>query len=210
VDVDRGQFVYPSLKDVAVIVNLHELALVGGRAAGGRHRRRFERFAQVGEELPDRPRLRDERDQTDVAATVRALERKLLPHPGQEFRPGNPGGVVRPGLRLSVAAAFRGLPAGRGIAPLADVPDRQRRDGPPQLVIRRRHLVIAMPVPPRRRNEIGEPVEELNRRELDDAVGSWPRGLPPATRRRKPSGRRGDGEARRNTWCRAPDSSGGS
>jgi hypothetical protein len=38
-----------------------------------------------------------------------------------------------------------------------------------------------MPVLPRRRDEIGEPVEELKRRELDDAIGSRPRGLPPAT-----------------------------
>jgi hypothetical protein len=35
-----------------------------------------------------------ERDQPDVTAAVWALERKLLPHPGQEFRPRNPGGVV--------------------------------------------------------------------------------------------------------------------
>jgi hypothetical protein len=34
-----------------------------------------------------------------------------------------------------------------------------------------------MPVLPRRRDEIGEPVEELKRRELDDAIGSRPRGL---------------------------------
>ena len=93
---------------------------------------------------------------------------------------------MRPGLRLSVAAAFRGvtaapMPAGSGLAPLADISDRERRDGPPQLVIRRKHPVIAMPMLPRRRDEIDEPVEELKRRELDDAVGSRPRGLPPAT-----------------------------
>jgi hypothetical protein len=41
--------------------------------------------------------------------------------------------------------------------------------------------VIAMPVLPRRRDEIDEPVEELKRREFDDAIGSRPRGLPPAT-----------------------------
>ena len=91
---------------------------------------------------------------------------------------------MRAGLLIRVAAAFCGvtaaaMPAGTGIAPLADVPDRQRRDGPPQLVIRRKHPVIAMPVLPRRRNEIGEPVEELKRREFDDTVGSRPRGLPP-------------------------------
>ena len=38
-----------------------------------------------------------------------------------------------------------------------------------------------MPVLPRRRDEIGEPVEELKRREFDDAIGSRPRGLPPTT-----------------------------
>ena len=51
---------------------------------------------------------------------------------------------MRAGLlgRVSrVAAAFRvvtvtPMPARRGVAPLADVPDRQRRDGPPQLVVR--------------------------------------------------------------------------
>jgi hypothetical protein len=85
------------------------------------------------------------------------------------------------------AAAIRGLavgcmPAGRGLAPLADVPDRHRRDGPPQLVIQRKHPMIAMPVLPRRRDEIDEPVEELKRRELDDAVGPRPRRRPPATR----------------------------
>jgi hypothetical protein len=61
-------------------------------------------------------------------------------------------------------------------------PFRQRRDGFPQPVMRREDSVIAMPVLPRRRHEIGEPVEELKRRELDDAIGPWPRGLPPAAR----------------------------
>ena len=74
-------------------------------------------------------------DQTDVAATVRALERELLAYPGQQFRPGNPGGVVRPGLLMCVAAAaIRGLsangpadslPAGGGLGPLTNVPNGQ-------------------------------------------------------------------------------------
>ncbi len=34
-----------------------------------------------------------------------------------------------------------------------------------------------MPMLPRRGHEIGEPVEELKWRELDDAIGSRPRGL---------------------------------
>ena len=67
---------------------------------------------------------------------------------------------------MSVAAAFLGmsadspaggLPAGGGVAALANIPDRQRRDGFPQPVIRREYSVIAMPVLPRRRHEIGEP-----------------------------------------------------
>jgi hypothetical protein len=72
------------------------------------------------------------------------------------------------------------MPAGSGVAPLADVPDGARRDGFSQLVVRCKHPVIAMPVLPRRRDEIDEPVEELKRREFDDAIGSRPRGLPPA------------------------------
>jgi hypothetical protein len=41
--------------------------------------------------------------------------------------------------------------------------------------------VIPVPVLARRRHEIGEPVEELKRREFDAAIGSRPRGLPPTT-----------------------------
>jgi hypothetical protein len=52
------------------------------------------------------------------------------------------------------------MPAGRGLAPLADIPDRQRRDGFSQLVVRREYSWLvsrrqAMPVLPRRRDEIG-------------------------------------------------------
>ena len=43
------------LKDVAVVVGLHEFAPVGRRAAGGRKRRRLERLAEVCQDLPDRP-----------------------------------------------------------------------------------------------------------------------------------------------------------
>jgi hypothetical protein len=74
------------------------------------------------------------------------------------------------------------MPISRGIAPLADIPDREGRDGGPELVIRGEHPVIAMPVLPRRRHEIGQPVQEVTRREFDDAVGARPRGLPPAPR----------------------------
>jgi hypothetical protein len=75
---------------------------------------------------------------------------------------------VRAGLLIRGAAAFRGvtvapMPAGRGLALLADVPDGERRDGSPQPVIRRKHPVIPVPVLPRRRDQIREPVEELKR-----------------------------------------------
>ncbi len=73
-------------------------------------------------------------------------------------------------------------PAGRGLALFADVFHRDRRDGPSECVIRGKDAVVAMRVLPRRRNEIGEPVEDLKRREFDHAVGPRPRGLPPASR----------------------------
>ena len=78
------------LKDCPVVMDLHELSPVDRRATGGRDGRWFERFAKMCEDFPDRPRLRDERDQPDVAAAVRALERKLLPDPRHQLGPGNP------------------------------------------------------------------------------------------------------------------------
>ena len=93
---------------------------------------------------------------------------------------------------MCVAAAFRGMrspgmPVGSGVGPLADIPYRECRDGPSELVIRRKHPVVAMPVLPRRGHEIGEPVEELKRREFDDAIGTGPRGLAAAASRRRAS-----------------------
>ena len=38
----------------------------------------------------------------------------------------------------------------------------------------------AMPVLPRRRDEVRQTFEKLKRREFDDAIGSRPRGLPAA------------------------------
>ena len=167
------------LEECPVVMGLHELVPVGGRATSGRHRRRFEWFVEVCENLPDRPRLCDERDQPDVAAARWALKRKLLPYPRHELGPRNPRRVVRAGLSMRVTTASCGatvvrMSAGRGVLPLADIPDCQRRDGPPELVVGCKHPVVAMPVLPRRRHEIGEPVEELKRREVDDAIGSRP------------------------------------
>ena len=169
------------LEECPVVMGLHELVPVGGRATSGRHRRRFEWFVEVCENLPDRPWLCDERDQPDVAAARWALKRKLLPYPRHELGPRNPRRVVRAGLSMRVTTASCGatvvrMSADRGVLPLADIPDCQRRDGPPELVVGCKHPVVAMPVLPRRRHEIGEPVEELKRREVDDAIGSRPGG----------------------------------
>ena len=68
VDVDVGQLAGRRLKDCPVVVDLHELSQVGRRATGRRDGRWLERFAQMREDLPDRPRLGDERDEPDVAA----------------------------------------------------------------------------------------------------------------------------------------------
>ena len=54
-------------------MDLHEFAPVDRRATGGRDGRWFERFAEVCQDLPDRPWLGDERDRPDVAAAVGAL-----------------------------------------------------------------------------------------------------------------------------------------
>jgi hypothetical protein len=55
------------------------------------------------------------------------------------------------------------MPTGRGIAQRATVPDSERREGGPELMIRGEHPVLAITVLPRRRDQIREPVEELKR-----------------------------------------------
>ena len=67
---------------------------------------------------------------------------------------------------MCVAAASRGaavarLPAGRGADPLTNVPNGQCRDRPPELVIRVKHPVVAMPVLPGRRDKVRQSIEEL-------------------------------------------------
>jgi hypothetical protein len=46
------------------------------------------------------------------------------------------------------------MPTGRGIAPLANVPNDECRDGKPELVIRGEHAVIPVPVLPRWRQKV--------------------------------------------------------
>ena len=76
------------------------------KSVSGKNGRRFEQFAEVCQDFPNRPQLRDERNQSNIAAAVQAVERKLLPDSGHEFRPRNPGGVVGAGL-----LAYPGAPA---------------------------------------------------------------------------------------------------
>jgi hypothetical protein len=94
VEADRRQRVGRRLQDVAIVVHLPGLGPVGGRAAGRRERRRFEGFTQVREDLPDRPRVPEARDQPEVAAAPRALPWKLLAELRYEFRPRDPRGVM--------------------------------------------------------------------------------------------------------------------
>jgi hypothetical protein len=77
--------------------------------------------------------------------------------------------VARPPAACPPVTASRRLPM---------FPFLMRRDGWPELVI----TVVAMAVLPRRRDEIGEPVEELKWQEGDDAVRPRPRRLSRAAR----------------------------
>ncbi len=63
---------------------------LGPVAASGLERWWLERLAKMREDFPDRPGLRDECDQPDVAAAVRARKWKLLPDPRHQFGPRNP------------------------------------------------------------------------------------------------------------------------
>ena len=103
-DVDVGQLAGRHLKDCPVVVNLHELFPVGRGDTGGRDRRRFERFPEVCQDLPDRPRpLRGK--------TCRPQGRSLPPGPRDHEAPiqrrrRRPTGMASAELAcISVAAA---------------------------------------------------------------------------------------------------------
>ena len=123
-DIDHGQLVYPSLEDVAVVMGLDELAPVGRRAAGGRHWRRLEWFTQVRENLPDRSRLSDKRDEPGVLARTQfhqwncvlpAVKRDLI---GKLPRMRRSGRTDLGGLEVSLNALTSGLgaPLRRGVS----------------------------------------------------------------------------------------------
>ena len=65
---------------------------------------------------------------------------------------------------------------------LADIPNGNRRDRLPQRVVRRKHPVIPVPVPPWRRDQRCKPVKKLKRCQLDDTTGPMPRRLSRASR----------------------------
>ena len=134
------------------------------------------------------------RDTPSQKNSLKAISRMSPPQAGHSsgnssptramsFAHACPGSVMRTGflIRIRVAAAFRGvtaapMPAGRGLAPLADIPDRERRHGFSQLVIRRKHPVITMPVLPRRNDVIGEVGGRLGHVPTVAGTGGTPRG----------------------------------
>jgi hypothetical protein len=85
---------------------------------------------------------------------------------------------------VALSATYGQTAAGTPVAAsrcLPTFPFFMRCDGGPERVIRCEDSWLvsrwqAMPVLPRWRHEIGEPVHKLKRRELDDAIGPRPRG----------------------------------
>jgi hypothetical protein len=116
------------------------------------------------QDFPDRPLVGDKADQPDIATTVGTRHRKLLTHTCQQPRLGNTRRIVVARLSINdssrtAAAATRGsqgtgmLARHRGPL-LAKIPDGNRRDRWPQRMVRRKHPVIPVPVPPGRWNQV--------------------------------------------------------
>ena len=68
-------------------MDLREFAPVGRRPTSERKWSWLERLAEMCQDLPNRPRLGDERDQADFATARRAQEGKLLPPRAMSFAP---------------------------------------------------------------------------------------------------------------------------
>ena len=85
------------LKDIAVVRDVHGLAPVGRRAPGGCERRRLEWFAEMGQDLPNRPWL-----------WCNAISRMSPPHAGQG------SGNSSPTRAMSLAHAIRDVSCERG------------------------------------------------------------------------------------------------
>ena len=67
------------------------------------------------------------------------------------------------------------MPISRGIAPLADIPDREGGDGGPELVIRGENPVIPVPMLPRWRHEIGQAKAIVE--DIQEALSDLPKDL---------------------------------
>jgi hypothetical protein len=103
-------------------VDLDEFAGVGGRATSGRHRRRFEWFAQVSEDLSDRPRVRGQEVRSNrrlprvrrpgmvshSESSLKAISRMSPPHAGHS------SGNSSPTRARSLAQAIREVSCERG------------------------------------------------------------------------------------------------
>lgn len=139
-----------------------------------------DRLADVAEEFVDRAWIDDEGDESDVAAADEAHQGKRLGDPCEELGPCDAGGVVGTrcvgggafcrNIRRTVTRVRRAKERRGGVPPLADIPDGKCRDSEPELVGRREHAVVAMPMCLWRWHEIGNPVEQFVWREIDDAL----------------------------------------
>ena len=125
VDVDHLQVFGRGLKDVFVVMGLRGFSPVCGWAPGRRDQRWLEGFAEVCEGMTSRGRshpgllplanrwfevsrlLPAVSSDPDVAAAPRALERKLLAHPGHH---AGPGGLSAPARADSVGGFVSGKP----------------------------------------------------------------------------------------------------
>ena len=89
-NVDHGQVVGRGLFKTAVILSLHQVIPSDGWPTSWCHIGRLQWLTHVLKNLPNRPRLSDEANQPDVAATIRARQWKFFAHPSQQLRPGDP------------------------------------------------------------------------------------------------------------------------
>ncbi len=125
-----------------------------------------------------------------VGSWMNAMSRMSPPHPGHSSGNSSPTRAISFAQAILEASCERGFsrelqqpsaacpsPACPPVAALLCLPTfafGQRRDGPPQRVIRRENAVLPVPVFSRWRHEIGEPVEELKQRQLEcGTVGEW-------------------------------------
>ena len=104
VDVDHGQIVGRRLEECPIVMDLHDLAPVGGRAASGRHRRRLERFATSQSQRSSARASADVDDMatfaplTEIAAGLGPVRYSLA---GADVEVDAEGTAPPPGLRQS-------------------------------------------------------------------------------------------------------------